>query len=1830
MNNPEYKEIKFNNNYIYKSSGGDNNNNNNNNESIENIMKNEESQLKSIVFSSNSENNQIDNIFFNNVQEDNIDKFLENNKNIIIEEEVALKDSEIIYKDDNIYLKELVTQFLSEYKVTSQESKYIQDLVEKKALDIIDIKNIGIIENDMLENGIEYKLIQNIFYDDFKSNIIIPIVSDKHKIYVKLKDNRPSNGNNENNNKINKKDLNIYFSESLEDKNGIIEENQYNQFIQLKELIHNKAISRIDYQPYLNELFDIAKPYIINMENLGYIKNSKNNSLILRYNDIDTIHWNTYNNEPEFINKKDVFDEKGKIIGQENNVLLRSTEINIIGFMILSNNNKLQKEFIEVGPITRIYNGEDGGIIINCNNHNIAKNDIIYIDNTNSFPLINSKFNSSIEIINNNLIKLNIDMKLLKESTEGTLYKISVLEYDKYEIVKNNGKLESIMTKSNKDSKNSNPNKVYLFNNLNIDKNDYENIVKMIMPSLDKIIENYKNDLNNAYTYDDVNEIFKKYNLTIDNFNINQISIIKKVLYTNLNKLLKHYDDLDKKNIILNFNKNNKKQFNSNYFLSNTYITDKDIEKIYGKYNYINKPEDNIILRFKWIESMNDNGKYYYLNFISKQKLNYNLKYISDKKKELDDLLINLKKAFNKEIANIKNKPSKMYKYQAYKINSENDLLKNKLKDDTLVFYNDELYIWKGKLLIMENIENNSLLLVDNELWVYKKNIWEKSNIIPKYDNISYLCSLNNSELSNLKIDSLDCIYRKENGCRSKLYYRLSDNIEKTKDNLEKIIELENYFKNKKEDIENHMNKIKERYFPFDDYNNIKIDKLVLENEKIDHKQNNIKDPLSLLLNLIKNIKNNSERLHYIYTLIDLDGIIINNDIYSKRYNKNMNICGHYYYLKKINYANSPEEKEKLLSEMFNIYSDDGYSEKKIHTCKNCGEYIGIIEYDDTEGFADSGMLIKSRETWIQEKETVEKIDIFEHLKISDLDETYLKDILIKQGLTIDDVDIALDISQFITNNLFQKSGVILPNQEIINIIIDSMQKLKGIIPYSIYKIKEIKKLQDKGISQNKINDFEEKGKIKESYNLYYNIRKSCIISSRFLISVQTIIPIPLRSSKNTICPFNSFDDNEGIIYISCILQEMGMIKLRDKSKGLELIKINIDEVYNDFKNMVHIKKLFKNKKIYLKELENKSVDYKFLNIDIKKEKDLIEPIEVGNEYLILLKQSKDYTTINNLYTVLVNRLLYLARIIKKTVIEVIGEFESSNIYSGQLESSCCVEDLISYINYYYFIEEFGNVKIIKYITESNKIYDFLKYHINTGTFHKYLLYDKNWFNGVHNYPIVDDQYTTSYNVILASFTLYVDKGIYTGTSREYVDTIDGQIDIKTGMTKKEIISKNYTIEEYQNLLLNIEKLNIQYYKPIFINKMDNNELSNLKQSSYQYLDNEIKKLINTIANILNKDSLYIDKYINLLRNMGLYDKLYKKEELSEKDKIKLRESMNKERLDYLKKFYISKLKKYLSIIKNGYYNNKFNGFDLSYSSNETISLELQSFIYDETQKISSFLQEDVKKYFIDINLDYTNNEINSINAMDNIYDSKYEKIKKYSEFNFNDASNVLLYIIVKQMNNIILCSIPLKDTNKNGNYEISNLEYINNKNVKCKYICNFINLLLEDIENEYIIFDECKNGSEQIDNAIRHDALEYKLKEYYKDGEDYLLKKLKREKFNPSTDYLSEAIEQAENEYIQNTKEQEQELYIIEKGKKELYDKYGYEPSENQLEQYKEDYLKNMSEELDIEKDEYNFSLDPKKDEVIDQGAGYGDLNEFDFETGDGFDYSEQELYEE
>jgi len=878
-----------------------------------------------------------------------------------------------------------------------------------------------------------------------------------------------------------------------------------------------------------------------------------------------------------------------------------------------------------------------------------------------------------------------------------------------------------------------------------------------------------------------------------------------------------------------------------------------------------------------------------------------------------------------------------------------------------------------------------------------------------------------------------------------------------------------------------------------------------------------------------------------------------------------MNICAHYNDLKKIYYADGPDEKVKLTDLMLTKYSDYGQDEKNNHICNACGQILLKNDYDESEGFASTGALKISREVWVDEP----KIKI-NAVNQEVFDDNSLKIFLLNYGLSYDNIEEALSIYNFIVKNLFSKSGVKLSNRETINIIVESIQKIKNIPPYAFYKNKEIKKLQEKGFSKIDIEKQDLKGIFDSGYKRYLKIKKSSIIVSRFLISVQTNIPTLIRTSKLTICPFYTFNGDEGISYMACILNEMKIVILKEEKQTFEILKISISESYNDFKNSIQIKKLFREKEDYEKGLLNKTDDYKFKNEIISINNQLIEPIQVGEEYNELIKSVNDIESIKKLENILINRLKFLAKSIVKVVKDVIGESSISDYYVPIVESSCCTELAEEYINYYYYIELKSSESIKFNINESRLISNYTKYFINKGSIHRFLLYDKNKFNGIYNTFIIDNEINTSKYIINKVFEIYVDTGIYAGTLREYIEDID----IKTGINKNKILSNNYTIEEYQNLLRNIEKHNIKYYKESEKNIFDKDELDSLKKDSIQNLDKIINNLVKNIGNILNKDEKFINKYTELIRNFGIFDEYSIKE-------------TNKKKLDYIKKFYITKLKKNLSIIKNKKHKN-VDDIKLNFIEDDSIAKELQIDIYNEYNKLEDFLHENIQKYFTDLSIDYTNEEINSINGIDNIYDSKFEKIKVYSDFNFNDAGNVLLYILISQLNNFLECNI-------NSEEELMN----NNNRTKCTYISKFILILFEELDSDNELFNICKKDVECIQNSLIHDKIEFKIKQYLKDE-----------------DYLSKMASKGTNEGIDEIEENE-ENNMIDKYKNDFISKYGTEPTPDELETYKNNTLENIEKEYD-----HDLNDTIKGADVIDQGAGYGEFNEFDFEDGDGFVY--------
>jgi hypothetical protein len=1870
-NNTVIEANKENNNIII------NENNSNNFEQNNNSEKNNKINIIKLDDNGNNSNEEI--VFLNANSNNEIKDFISDvSKEVVLEQEVFIKEDERIYTDDIIYLTEIQNQILSSYPVSKQGLKYIQENAEDLAKEIIKTANMGFEKYNLLKNNIQYKLIFDYLNNNFNSKWVIPIVYDKHKIYSKLKDDYETIEDDKNIFSENENKENYFFTESLEDSRGIIEENQRNQHIILKSISHQSAIGKITYKNFLNDVNNIIYPYIEKTNNnsdinVGYITSPKNSNLVLRYYDMDNTLWNTRVAMNEVNTKLDILDENKKIKDTKEISLINGEKINIIGFMVIpfggenmSNFidksivftpdnylNHLNKPFYKVGNINRIYSNTDS-IIIDIPNHNIKDGEKIYISNTNSFPNINNVYQKSVKVINENSILIKSNIKIINEGTYGIIYKTSDIEYDLYDITKGIDNFNINFVKSNYNDKIESDihNKIYLFNSIKIaSKDELKNIINIIFPSLDNIILFEKENLKKCYTIDDVNKLLKKYNISINDLFIENINTIKNILTENMNKIIEQQKNIKINNI--EYHLSDKKLFiDDTYYLSDKYINSPDIIKYYGNYPYFNMNCDCSEIRLNWIHSQKDFGELFFINILlsNNKKNNKNiLKYISDKKSEYIKEFEDVNKNYKKE-QNMYNKVDKKYfTYQPYivrKSDIENEFsdMKKVLPNKSTIFLNGEILFWVDKKPeIMKDIPDNTFALVNNDLWVCKNDKWTISDLKPSYDSIIKICMLDNIDISEITLDDLEYLIRKDTSCKSKSLLRIEDKYKLLEDIKNKYSLLEEYCKNNEfiKQIETKKDKIIQKYYIETLKNSVnnkllKNENYILDsddkNENSDEKKNKKTDKLHHLLNAIYNIKNMYDQQNLIYDIIDKDGILIGMDIYSKKYKRKMGICGHNIFFKNAANSNDIETRDKILKDMLSKYSDNGKEEKNNHICINCGEFLLNNDFDDTEGFNNNGMIIKSRFIWKEENIDTEQEEVDftniamlyqdDEIEIDCHDDSF-KSILLDNGLSTDNIEEASEICSIIKNNLYSKVGINLSNKQLISLIIDSIQKINEIPNYNLFLYREIKKYQDKGFSKSDIEKMNSKGIFKGLYNRNKKLRKYSIIAARFLITVQTSIPVLKRITATSICPFNSFYDDDGFNFMACILKEMQFVEI--KEQGIEVYKSTLIESYNNFKKSIIIRNLFKEKEIYNSKIRDKKDYFKYDIINSEKELIEVSPLDKDfKEKIFKISNIDEFKYLHDLY---IRRLNYVNKKIKKIIRNVISKSELSEPYFGLPELSCCKEDIGEYISYYVYIQENSDEKIFDLINESNELYEYSKLFLNYGVSSRIYFNDKNKNIGIFNNFDIDNIDLTDDSIIKLMFETYVDEGYYKGTKREYIGSEESLYDLKSGKTKNEIINASYTIEQYKDLLNSIENINKKIYvkdeKPV-------NKFLNLKNEYSERLNSQIKVLVSNIAIVLNKkDKDFESKYIDFIKNMGIFksmNNIYKKNDNISKKKNEM--NQEKYRFNYLKKVYIQYILKYSNMIKNNI-NKKREEFDIQFSK-DLISKEIQTDIYKYYDIFDKFLHEDVSKFFSNVVFDYSSKDIDTIFATDILYDYKFEKIKKYSDFNFNDASNVMLYIIVSQLNKIIIfkgVDDPLKkdeliDYEDDDDDLIKKMDTMksNMKTIRSKYICEFILLIFHLIDEDNEIFEKCENETEKIKNSFIHEIIQQRSKIISQDEDtDYFSKMLSKMSSRPiqqSTNEFDEKINNDQKEINDNIELEDK----VDDIKYKLTEKYGKVPGEDKLDNIKR-ILQNSENEENME--EFDPNGDSKGDEVLDQGASYSGFNDYDFETGDGFDYS-------
>ena len=1544
--------------------------------------------------------------------------------------------------------------------------RYIQEQALDKANMVLKLKNFGIeILND---NNIDNKIIGKYSEHKFNNKFIIPITFDRKRYYRQI----------DSNNIITNDDL-LESDKNEKKMEGILIDDQKNQFKKLKEL-DKKGY---EYKEYLEKLFKIIQPYTLFKEDenieTGIDFNCVNDTHVLRYFNMDNVDWENricLSNYSYTLNEKS--EEKG-IFESETKELIKGEKINLIGFIKLPykihniyqkknigkfvKNNNIKK--IEVGETTKIYIDE----------HGLSEGDIVLLINTNSNPIIDGKY-----IVDNvpdeNSIVINYDTNGGKNGNRGELYNIYKLSY-RINNIKKSGN-DFVVDKEKKiinESKSNSVADVFIIKN-KLDKDDYLKVLKLIIPSYETIIKNNLDLTSNSLDYENINTILGNYGININDLNIKEFRLIKKILEN---------DSVEVKDN--NKKENNKKIFNefmnldANDLYEDKYIDSEIIKKYYGKYPLYKKKYDNYTQRSLFIDKSNDGGDLYYTYLLSnkiKKVINsYNIK--------------KLKENLNKLEKDIQQKKNKL----------ENEKkLANYVNKDKCDIYSDK---------------NN---LID-------------SNKDIKYDQVQHLCNFENIDIDKIDIQKLQCYYF-SNTCKNKKIYRLESRLfllESIRDKISSLIKymdnnyLEKYFSEKIEKAKNKLARFLIEYKKKDD-----------TPEPIIEKKSDCK--LTEIINKILQINNYELKKYLIFKIIDMDGILIDNHIYSKTFKCKM-ICGHWAYLKRIDNLHDTEEIDKVYAMMYGIYSDGGKDVTNFVTCKYCSNSLGLEGYDEVDGFDADGKLKNVRQAWDLEEYDVQFMtDDTKFNFYKNIDTDSFKEHLNKKGVEYKNMTTAKNIAELI-RNITLKIGVLLKYTDYINIILDSINSFVELPSYDKFKYKELIKLKNKGLPKEKIIDMDKKEFFKKRYKKIIRIKEVSIIASQILLYIQSAIPDYKKKKTDSRCPFSGFDGEDGINFITCIILQMNILEdifdKYDKDKN-EQVKNTVSFLYKNFSNKPNIRQAIYLKKEYIK---NK----KKITEDIKREKLPVQKnIHLSNNFVDELKKSQDDKKIENL----LNNYYSYSNNITNKIVNIVNEYIAKSIkLESTIESSCCIYDP----NEDYYVELNKKYsELSKLIKESNKIEEYQKYIKIDGSFTRFNIPKTIKYDIIRDYTYINNENVTE-DLINENFLNFCSTGHTAGEFHYFMGDGNNEKCIRCGMTKKEIIDNKYDENDLNKLLEKIAEKNLVYSK-----KSDHKEF-NTSNFSKNNTDTKIDLFLKNIKENLTDTEIFTKKYFN---DLGLYEKKYNLDKAkNDKDTIVLKQKLYSNRVDVLKDIINQYFRKYISLIKNNMVRGEYK-INLE-DDNPKVVDEIKKYIMNDNIQFIEFTEKN-RDLFSLLKIKESISDINNINYEDDIYNCDYTKVIKQSKFNAVDSAKVLKNILFDNLNSF---------------FDVVNKEIKTDKEDYKRTLTLFIIEVFKKINSTENIVNVSNETIEDIEGSISREKSKEEVQESKEEKE--FIKVTGGEIDDDSPEEIDKRM---------NKKDIEDKA--IEIAKKEIYERDGELASISQIENYKNDLLEDQRVSAEIDQD--------------------------------------------
>lgn len=1763
----------------------------------------------------------LDSELFNMSDESDIDLFDE--EDIVKKEMEVVPEDERIY-EDNIYRKILNDMLLQDVPLDRRNDERTQRRIEKEIDLILSTKNKGLNTLNLLKKDVSYPIVEDYVKNSYTQSWLIPVVADTKILFTKIGKDDFADLNN---------DLNLYETKLTE---GFKTANQLAELKELKELRNNYSKNIISDKEYLNSLVKLLRPYVENENNdLGINKTLIHDTSVLRFNNIDDIYWCERKALGETNITKEIIDpETCRIAKVEEETYIEGEKINIVGFFVLPFGHNsiysslalndrekiIQDRYGVIGEIENI--SKSNPAEITCKNHGLVDGQRIFISESNSFPSANGSHQSSVKVINKDTFSINLDTTNGKEGNKGLVFADLKLDYNSFQIVQNENEFSIKQIGEEKKSKYALP-KLYLFNDIKVETPDmYRKILNLIVPSIDDILSLEYPYLKDCKTINDINVILSKYSLNYNDLNLKQVKLINDILKTKPTLVKSAYDKITVAKMQVS-NADKQAFSNSSFIFSDKFFNNNQLEPVYGKYPFLNTNIDSIQNRVDWLIKKPDHGEFYF-KIVARN--------ILEQVQKLKDEVDNQRDLFEKELNKINQQFKDEEKLKNF-MNAEKDC-KEKDYLNLTQWTSDKDKDWKKDDWETELKKTGSNHEKGRKALVYKGDVksyalfewdgqkWIENTKMPKYELMKYICEFKDMDLTKVDYTDLNCVFKKALGCHSKAYMRYKTKQEALEKQVEDFKELSTYLANPK--LGNELNSSIQGLRNFFGKNVEEVAEMVEEksnDNEIMKKINASQTKIAKIVRKIRSIDNLNEQLYLTEKLITLDGLLVDLDIYSIKYGTYM-MCGHYYYDMLMRKSNDEDERKRIWQDLVTKFSDDGDVQIQDHTCKGCGETLGVRGYDDTEGFNQFGAIKKSREIWNEETTALviqevgaKTSTIEEEFQTKMCDDVKFKDLLIKMGLSYKSLPITSEICH-IVGELASKSGITILKKHVIDILVDCTKKILSKIPsLEQFIIKERKRLMREGKSKEDIKKISVE-KFKKIYASIVNVQKYTIVSARLLVSLQTSVPPYARSGKDTVCAFSGFDGKNGIEYFSCLLDTIygrGELSLKGEGNKKEQLK---NMIMNE---MVELKKSKKIKDLY----------DKYAIYESRKEK-IINSLEITEEQR---HKFKDYPSINpnSLKEILekgeknklYNRLYNISQKIREDINTVIKKSPINDIVTKAVENSCCVEDIDNYLGYYGFIAEvLENKEIYSLFRESDTLYRFLNEFVNKGTITRLYL-TGNRDTSIKNDPVFSGPETDDKEIVKEKFALYVPDGDFAGEERNFIGNKNNKklyVDLKTGKSLEEIENKTYTEEEFMKLLDNIAKKNTNVFREFkTVMERDIGMLEKVKEQSENTLNKKVNSLLNKLSLICKKenDRDFVKNYTELLLNIGNKKKdlvlnLDNKEKLT---KMSLYERIQKERLmksyrvEQLKKLYIQYFLRNIEKIKTQTFSREY---VLDFIADEKMEDEMQELIYKHNEKLSDFKGEKFKLVFQKINIKYYPELITNLNPMNDKWSCTFKEVKQYSKFNYDIVANMLLYLLLTQLEIAF-------DNVMDGNIEGEGISV--SKNEANYILSKFIIDNLDEFARVEELYDITEEELRKIDDTKREEMRQkaIRLQESMKGMpiEYYNLKK-------GSSSFIDEI---SEFDDIENSKQQmekainEKKESIMNEGMVMIQKNEGRDATAQELEDFYNAYSADADIEKDAIEDEFNLVQPHEGLDVIETGYGYGDLPQGIENAGDGMD---------